>query len=209
MRGKNVSLPPRPLLLTFDDGRVDSWTGADAILRKLGFEAVMFVDVGNVDSCNAEYLTWRELRTMEDGGVWSLQLHAGPYGHTHIRYGSSPQDTGPFYAYEKEGESFDGWQDRVRTDIERGQSRLDQELPGYQPLAFSPPFGNYGQDGTNDERIPPDLLGWLTGRYEGVFTQDRNAIARAGSTQPLGRVQVLRSTTDGELHELLLSGGRG
>ena len=47
--GKPVDLPPRPLLLTFDDARADSWTGADSILRKLHFNAVMFVDVGRVD----------------------------------------------------------------------------------------------------------------------------------------------------------------
>ena len=32
---KPVDLPPRPLLLTFDDARADSWTGGDAILKKL------------------------------------------------------------------------------------------------------------------------------------------------------------------------------
>ncbi len=31
---KPVDLPPRPLLLTFDDGRLDSWTGADDILEE-------------------------------------------------------------------------------------------------------------------------------------------------------------------------------
>ena len=46
--GEPVDLPPRPLLLTFDDGRADSWTGADGILRELHFNAVMFVDVGRV-----------------------------------------------------------------------------------------------------------------------------------------------------------------
>ena len=44
-RGDAVELPPHPLLLTFDDARADSWTGGDGILRELGFNAVMFVDV--------------------------------------------------------------------------------------------------------------------------------------------------------------------
>jgi hypothetical protein len=39
VEGKPVELPRRPLLLTFDDARADSWTGADGILSKLGFDA--------------------------------------------------------------------------------------------------------------------------------------------------------------------------
>ncbi len=41
-----VSLPPRPMLVTFDGGRLDSWTTSDGTLRELGFNAVLFVDVG-------------------------------------------------------------------------------------------------------------------------------------------------------------------
>jgi hypothetical protein len=57
VEGRRVELPRRPLLLTFDDARADSWTGADGILRKLHFSAVMFVDVGRVDAGDDEYLT--------------------------------------------------------------------------------------------------------------------------------------------------------
>ncbi len=203
--GEPVDLPPRPLLLTFDDGRTDSWTGADSILRELHFNAVMFVDVGRVDHGDPEYLTWQELQTAQDSGRWELQLHSGE-GHTMIRYGPAPEDTGPYYAYKAQGEDLDAWRERVRSDIEWGQKTLAEHIPAYRPLAFAPPYGNYGQDGTNDGRIPGDLLGWLTKRYRAVFTQDKNALARAGSHQPLGRIQVTRKTTGGELHAMLLSG---
>jgi biofilm PGA synthesis lipoprotein PgaB len=203
--GKPVDLPPRPLLLTFDDGRTDSWTGADGILRQLHFNAVMFVDVGRVDHGDPEYLSWEELRTAQDSGRWELQLHSGQ-GHMMVRYGPAPDETGAYYAYEERREDFDAWRRRVRADIEWGQKTLAEQIPAYRPRAFAPPYGNYGQDGTNDERIPGDLLGWLTERYRAVFTQDRNALARAGSAQPLGRIQVTRKTTGGELHAMLLSG---
>jgi peptidoglycan/xylan/chitin deacetylase (PgdA/CDA1 family) len=206
VRGKRVTLPPRPLLLTFDDARGDSWTGSESILKKLHFTAVMFVDVGRVSACDPEYLTWDELRAMQHTGRWNNQLHAGPNGHTYIQYGSSTSQTGPYYAYKKPGEDFSQWQDRVRSDIEAGQKELAEQIPGYEPLAFSPPFGAYGQEGTNDERIPPDLLAWLTGRYEAVFTQDVNALAKPGSSQPLGRIQVTRATSGGQLHSELQTG---
>jgi peptidoglycan/xylan/chitin deacetylase (PgdA/CDA1 family) len=205
VQNKPVDLPPRPLLLTFDDARADSWTGADGILRKLRFNAVMFVDVGRVDGGDPEYLTWQELATVQDSGRWQLQLHSGK-GHTQIHYGPGSEDYGPFYAYEEQGEDFDGWRDRVHSDITWGQQTLADHASTYQPLAFAPPYGSYGQDGTNDTRIPDDLLGWLTHRYDAVFTQDVNARAQPGARQPLGRIQVTRATTGGDLHDLLLSG---
>ena len=205
VQGEAVDLPPRPLLLTFDDARADSWTGGDGILQMLGFNAVMFVDVGRVDDGNPQYLTWQELETVQASGRWQLQLHSGD-GHVQIQYGPGPNDYGPYYAYEQQDEDFDGWQKRVRSDIEWGQDTLADHTPDYRPLAFAPPYGNYGQDGTNDPRIPEDLLGWLTQRYGAVFTQDRNARARQGSGQPLGRIQVTRKTTGGDLHAKLLSG---
>jgi peptidoglycan/xylan/chitin deacetylase (PgdA/CDA1 family) len=202
---KPVQLPPRPLLLTFDDARADSWTGADGILRKLHFNAVMFVDVGRVDADDPEYLTWPELATVQDSGRWQLQLHSGK-GHTQIHYGPGPDDYGPFYAYENDGEDFAGWRDRIRSDIGWGQTTLADHISAYRPLGFALPYGSYGQDGTNDPRIPDDLLSWLTDRYDAIFTQDVNARAQAGASQPLGRIQATRATTGGSLHEMLLSG---
>ena len=207
VEGKKVALPPRPLLVTFDDARADSWTGGDGILRKLGFKAVMFVDVGRVDDGDPEYMTWEELQTAQRSGRWQLQLHSGK-GHVQIHYGSGPDDYGPFYAFKEQGEEFEGWQKRVRSDIEWGQTTLASHIPAYRPLAFAPPYGSYGQgtEGTNDSRIPPDLLGWLTNRYRAVFTQDQNARAKPGSKQPLGRIQVDRSMSGGEVYYSLLSG---
>ncbi len=205
VQGEPVDLPPRPLLLTFDDGRADSWTGSDGILDELGFNAVMFVDVGRVEDGDPEYLTWDELETVVDSGRWELQLHSG-YGHQQIRYGTGPDDFGPYYAYKEVTEDFDNWQKRVRSDLEWGHDRLAEHDSMYRPRAFAPPYGNYGQDGTNDERIPPDLLGWLLERYDAVFTQDVNALAKPASGQPLGRIQVTRGVTGGVLHERLLSG---
>jgi hypothetical protein len=202
--GKQVDRPPHPLLLTFDDGRLDSWTGGDSILKKLGYTAVLFVDIGPVDRGDSEYLTWTELQTMQDGGRWELQLHAGPRGHSYIRWGRKPEETGPFYAYEERRESFDGWKKRVLSDIEDGQNELADHIPAYSPVAFAPPYGTYGQDGTNDQEIPPTLLDWLDGRFQLVFTQDESPFAKPGASNPIGRIQVLRSTTGGELHSLLV-----
>jgi peptidoglycan/xylan/chitin deacetylase (PgdA/CDA1 family) len=204
VRGEDVDLPPRPLLLTFDDARADSWTGADSILGELDFNAVMFVDVGRVDDGDPEYLTWDELGGI-DTDRWELQLHSG-HGHQQIQYGPGDDDYGPFYAYKEQDESFGDWRERVRSDIEWGQDTLADHISGYRPLAFALPYGSYGQDGTNDERIPDDLLPWLADRFGIVFTQDVNARAEPGSGPPNGRIQVTRATAGGDVYDRLLSG---
>jgi hypothetical protein len=208
VQGEAVVLPSRPLLLTFDDARADSWIGSDGIFEELGFNAVMFVDVGRVEGGDPEYLTWDELDRLRQSGRWELQLHSGE-GHQQIKYGPGEDDYGPYYAYREADEEFDEWQERVRSDIEWGDETLADHASSHEPLAFAVPYGNYGQEGTNDERIPDDLLGWLTERFDTVYTQDVNALARPGSRQPLGRIQVTRGTTGGDLHARLLSGETG
>ena len=126
--------------------------------------------------------------------------------HQQIQYGPGDDDYGPYYAYEKQDEAFGAWQKRARSDIEWGDKTLSDHIAAYRPLAFAPPYGSYGQDGTNDPHIPSDLLNWLTKRYGAVFTQDVNARARPGGGPPLGRLQVTRAIAGGDIKEMLLSG---
>ena len=76
-RGAAQALPPRPILITFDDGRLDSYRGADPVLEQYGFRATMFVITEPVERGNPFYLRWNELPKMRDSGRWDLQEHAG------------------------------------------------------------------------------------------------------------------------------------
>jgi peptidoglycan/xylan/chitin deacetylase (PgdA/CDA1 family) len=207
VRRREVSLPPRPLLLTFDGARADSWTGSDATLRKLGFNATLFVDVGRVNAKNPEYLTWKELNTVQRSGRWEVQLQSGT-GHHQIQFGPAPRDEGPFYAYRGSEERLDGWRERVFSDITWGEEQLSFRVRDYRPLAFAPPYGNYGQAGTNDPRIPRELLARLLQSFDVVFTQDRTGLASPGKAEPHGRIEITRDVTEEELHALLMSGVR-
>ena len=180
VREERVSLPPRPLLLTFDGGRTDTWTGSDSILREHGYNAALFVDAGRVDAGHPDYLTWTELDGMQRSGRWDVQLQAGTGNHE-IQYGPSPEDVGPFYAYRGANERIDGWRERVFSDVTEGEELVRFHVHGYRPLAFAPPFGNYGQAGTNDPRIPRQLLARLFLSFDVVFTQDRSAFASPGA----------------------------
>jgi peptidoglycan/xylan/chitin deacetylase (PgdA/CDA1 family) len=202
--GRPVRLPPRPLLLTFDDSLAGSFDGADAVLRELGWTAVMFVDVGGVDAGAPGRASWDELRAAQRSGRWELQLHAGR-GHHNIVY-DAHGTTGPFYAYRIQGrESIDAWWRRVIGDLEWGERRLRAELPGYRRLAFAPPYGNLGQLASNDRRIPRRLGRWLRERFGLVFVQEPSHYARVGGV-PAPRLQVTRRMAGGEIHAWLERG---
>ena len=205
VKREEVSLPPRPVLLTFDGGRLDTWISTDAILRKLNFSAVLFVDVGRVEAEHPEYLTWEQLGRLQGSGRWDVQLQSGT-GNRQIRYGPSPDEVGPFYAYRGSEEVLGGWRERVFSDITDAEQQLAGHVPGYRPLAFAPPYGNYGQAGTNDRSIPRELLARLLLSFEVVFTQDRSAFATPGARNPLGRIEVTPDVTEAELRTLLVSG---
>ena len=198
--GQDVVLPARPLLLTFDDALAGSFEGADGILRRLGWTAVMFVDVGAVEAGTPGYADWERLRAAQQSRHWDLQLHSGR-GHHNIAY-DERGTTGPFYAYRANDESLAGWWRRVRGDIEWGHARLRAEVPGYRPLSFAPPYGNYGQLASNDPRIPRRLGSWLRERFGLVFVQEPAEYARPGDAF-VPRLQITRKMAGGELRAWL------
>jgi peptidoglycan/xylan/chitin deacetylase (PgdA/CDA1 family) len=202
VRGQDVRLPPRPLLLTFDGGRLDSWIRGDAILRERGFNAVIFVNVGRTEREHPAHLTYDELDRLQASGRWDVQLQAGNAGGL-IKYGPADDDVGPFNAYRGAEEVLGGWRERVFGDISYGEEQLTHHVEGYRPLAFAPPYGNYGQAGTNDPRIPRELLPRLLLSFAVVFTQDRSAFAKAGASNPFGRIDVTPDVDAAGLRALL------
>lgn len=65
-------LPPRPVIITFDDGNVDNYKNAFPLMKKHGFVGVLYV-VGNyLDAEN--YLTGAQIREMLASG-WELGSH--------------------------------------------------------------------------------------------------------------------------------------
>jgi hypothetical protein len=62
LRGDRRGLPARPVLITFDDGRLDSYRGADNVLHDYDMRATMFVIPGFVKHDDPFYANWKELR---------------------------------------------------------------------------------------------------------------------------------------------------
>jgi peptidoglycan/xylan/chitin deacetylase (PgdA/CDA1 family) len=201
LAGEPVSLPARPVLLTFDDSLANSFEGADPVLRQLGWTAVMFVDVGSVDEAEPRYASWKQIESAQRSGRWEVQLHAGR-GHHNIPYDAKGTQ-GPFYANRVLArESIGGWERRVLDDLDWGQATLQAHVPSYRPLSFAPPYGNFGQLATDDPGIPARLGTLLRERYGIVFVQQSARYAKPGDTV-VPRLQITRKMTGGDIHAWL------
>lgn len=164
LRGNPVTLPAKPILLTFDDGRTDAMVNASDILRKTGQKAVMFAVSGWADGGDQRFSTWPELAAMQASGLWDIQLHANN-GHVNIACGRNPDGSVillPFYAClaDQSGgtgapnyETTDQWASRVKADLNTGEAKLAQNIPGHKAIAFAVPYGDYGQS-VASRRLP-------------------------------------------------------
>jgi peptidoglycan/xylan/chitin deacetylase (PgdA/CDA1 family) len=174
--GDRQGLPARPILITFDDGRLDSYRGADKVLAKHGFRATMFVVTSKIEDEDPAHLTWRELHRMEDSGRWDVQPQAHR-GHRIVAY-DQLGSTAPYYAvrrYTRSGglESFADYERRVTEDVFAAGERLRDQ--GFEPRAFAVPHGDYGQRITNDLTIAPFMRALLIRQFGVYFARhERN-----------------------------------
>ena len=74
-KGARSTLPPKPVLITFDDGPKTAWIYADPILASAtGFDAVMFTITGRVGQHQPYYLTWDEIERMHRNRPLGLRV---------------------------------------------------------------------------------------------------------------------------------------
>ncbi|WP_030907815.1 polysaccharide deacetylase family protein [Streptomyces sp. NRRL F-5126] len=117
------ALPPRPVLITFDDGYEGVHRHALPVLAAHGFTATVFVSTGWLrdgrgagSGAPGTMLDWDQVRELASAG-----LEIGGHSHTH------PQ-------LDQLGER------RLRTEIERCRT-ITAEETGTPPVSFAYPFG--------------------------------------------------------------------
>lgn len=144
--GKYI-LPAKPIIITFDDGRKDSYYTTDDVLNKLGFSAVIFEVSGKANDNDKFYLSWSELKKMKDSGRWDIQAH-GTYSHEKFvidgkgtigRFLSSR-----IYNPEKGLESVDSFNARVENDYLQNIKDLKDHL-GVDTKYYAVPLNDYGE----------------------------------------------------------------
>jgi peptidoglycan/xylan/chitin deacetylase (PgdA/CDA1 family) len=75
-------LPPKPIILTFDDGYADAYTHAFPILQRFGYVGTFFLISAPIDDDDPEFLSWPEVEEMHAAGM-KFEPHS--YNHPDMR----------------------------------------------------------------------------------------------------------------------------
>ncbi|MFA5925549.1 MAG: polysaccharide deacetylase family protein [Parcubacteria group bacterium] len=152
--GKKI--PKKSFLLTFDDGRRDSYYPVDPLLRALGYNAVMFAITGQSFAStgreNQFYLSLSELQKMERSGRWEIESH-GDFDHDWEKIGEN-EEKGHFISNrlwlseQNREETEDEAKKRIISDLENSKAKIKKYI-GTDAVAFAFPFNDYGQEEKN------------------------------------------------------------
>jgi peptidoglycan/xylan/chitin deacetylase (PgdA/CDA1 family) len=167
-------LPEKSFLLTFDDGRKDSYYPVDPILKELDFKAVMFVITNNLGIKNSNfYLSQREMQNMLDTGRWDLQPHTRN-GHEMEKIDSNGTK-GHFFSNklwvdDKRLETDEEFNNRIREDFKGAKDDLINTF-GTKPVAFAFPFGDSGESTLNNSSAEAIIRNMIKNIYPISFVQ--------------------------------------
>ncbi len=148
-------LPPKPIILSFDDGRDTHYASAFPLLRAYGFTATFFVFTNAID--RPGYLTWEQMREMRAAGM--------EFG-SHTRY----------HAY------LTRLTDPREIDAEISGSKKTLEDGFGEPIAaFAYPFGLH--DDATAEKLR--AAGYETARtIDERFVHAKDGLLRLGAVMP-------------------------
>jgi tetratricopeptide (TPR) repeat protein len=164
-----LPFPRRPILITFDDARADSFAFGDPILQKYGLKATMFVPTGLLAAEDAFHAGWGTLVRYAKSGRWDIQAH-GHDAHNPIKIDAAGH-TGEFLAYkawlpaEQRQETFSEYVKRIAEDYETCKTELEDRLPGHRVLGYAYPLNQVAQAQPSPDDRTPHLNETVTARY--------------------------------------------
>lgn len=166
-------LPDKSFLLTFDDGRKDSYYPTDPILKALDYNAVMFV-ITERSGESAFYLSEKELGQMIDSKRWELQSH-GKFAHDFFIIDDQGNQghflTNKLWIEDEERlETDDEFKDRIMEDLISSKNDLESGFD-VNVMGFAFPYGDFGQRASNFDNSQDILLTAVQSIYEFAFYQ--------------------------------------
>ncbi|HHT97710.1 MAG TPA: polysaccharide deacetylase family protein [Clostridiales bacterium] len=93
-KDNSVALPPKPLMITFDDGYSSNYELAFQTLKKHNMKAVIHVVTSSRGKTPGyiPHFSWEQAKEMEDSGLISIQSHTFDM-HTGLGYGKLAEES--------------------------------------------------------------------------------------------------------------------
>lgn len=162
-------LDSRSVAITFDDAYKSVYTEAFPRLRERGWPFTIFVNTDAVDRNSNTYVSWAELREMEQAGA-SVGNHSRRHAHL---------------AAHSVDESSQQWRARVSADIVYAQQRLAAELT--RPLQlFAYPYGEF----------TPELKALVRDLGYRAFGQQSGPVGRGVAELAIPRIPIAHAFAD-------------
>jgi len=143
------ALPERPVVITFDDARTDSFSLADPILDRYSMKATMFVPTARITDEDLYHASRRSLRRYAGTGRWELQSH-GHEAHNWIT-ATSEGYTGSFLGSrmwipaEERYETGPEFGNRLRKDYCESAEQVRTLVPDKATRGYAFPYSDFGQ----------------------------------------------------------------
>jgi len=168
-RNHEKKLPPKSVLLTFDDGYGDFYTNAWPLLKAFNYPAVIAI-VGNwIDGDPSGsvhfgdkhidkhiFMTWDQIREVSGSGLIEVASHTY---HQHIAVNANPQGTQPalvtriYEPMRKKYETDDAFMKRIKDDFKKNSDVIFKQI-GKRPRVMVWPYGRFNEI---DVKIANDL----------------------------------------------------
>ena len=153
-------LPPRAVLLTFDDGYLGFYHAVYPLLRAYNYKALLALETGWLETPagkevaygdlakvpRSNFLTWGQIREMADSGVVELASHSHDLHRGHL---STPQGirqpAGASRSYDPVTKTYEPKVDyykRVKNDLARSAEIIARRT-GHRPRVAVWPYGLY------------------------------------------------------------------
>ncbi len=139
-----ASLPPKPIIISFDDGYLSNYNYVLPLLEKYDSKIVFSIIVKETENftetpnykLDFAHVTWPQVNEMLASGRVEIQNHTyNLHRITKSLYGSA----------QKNGESFSDYEQRLEEDLSKAQNEIFR-MTGMTPTTFTYPYGKFNDN---------------------------------------------------------------
>jgi peptidoglycan/xylan/chitin deacetylase (PgdA/CDA1 family) len=148
LQGKRATLPPKPVVITADDGWESVYTYMYPIIKKLNIPVTLFIYPESISS-GKNFLTWDQLKELKDTGLFDIEGHT--YSH-------------PNFKIEKRHLSSAAYERFVQKELSTSKRILDDKL-GINVTLLAWPFGIYNDYLENEAKKAGYVMAFTIGYH--------------------------------------------